>query len=566
MASIDNKNLHNLHFVDENIADNIHALYDDSEERMVRLLADKYNLPYVDLRGVASDPDALKMIPENMARDALIAPFKIAGKTMHIAVRDPDNSKMRNLVEHINSTMGEPVIYIASTASLRHVWGRYSDIEKGQAVDTGTINLTSSHSTELFQNIKSISDFQNKITDILKNERTGRISKIIELMLDGAIYFGASDIHIEPESNTVRIRYRLDGLLNDIFYTDEETYKLIQSRMKLLSGLKISIHNKSQDGRFTIERETGNIEVRVSLIPGSYGESFVMRLLDPTAANVELEALGINKYIKSVIEAAMNKPNGMILTTGPTGSGKSTTLYSILKKLYNPTIKIITIEDPVEYHIEGISQTNVNKEYGFVDGLRAALRQDPDIIMIGEIRDNDTATVAINAAQTGHLVLSTLHTNNAFGVIPRLLDLGANPKTLGSAISLSIAQRLCRKLCPICKVATISNEKQTAAITNIIGEMNIKNKPFAIKPNISYTIYNASGCDQCHEGYKGRIGIYEAFTMTPSLNKIINENPSEYEIKEATASQGLTTLEEDAVLRLLSGDTSFEELSRVVEL
>ena len=566
MASTDTKSLHNLHFVDENINDNIHALYDDSEERMVRLLADKYNLPYVDLRGVASDPDALKMIPENMARDALIAPFKIAGKTMHIAVRDPDNSKMRNLIEHINSTLGEPIIYMASTASLRHVWGRYADIEKNNTVDTGSINLSKEHSDSLFADIHTLADFQSKITNILENERVGRISKIIELMLDGAIYFGASDIHIEPESVNVRIRYRLDGLLNDVFYTDEETYKLLQSRLKLLSGLKISLHTKSQDGRFTIERETGNIEVRVSLIPGSYGESFVMRLLDPSAANVELDALGINIYIKKVIESAMSKPNGMILTTGPTGSGKSTTLYSILKKLYNPTIKIITIEDPVEYHLEGISQTNINKEYGFVDGLRAALRQDPDIIMIGEIRDEDTAKVAINAAQTGHLVLSTLHTNNAFGVIPRLLDLGANPKTLGSAISLSIAQRLCRKLCPFCKVATTSDKEQSQSITNIIGEMNLKNKPFALKALSAYTIYKAGQCDRCHDGYKGRTGIYEAFIMTPNLNTIINNNPSEYEIREATSSQGLTTLEEDAVLRLLSGDTSYEEISRVVEI
>ncbi len=555
-----------MHFVDEDIADNMHLLYDDSEERVVRLLADKYNLPYADLRGVAGEPDALKMIPENMAMEALVAPFRINGKTMHIAIRDPENSKMRNLIEHINSTLGEPIIYIASKASLRHIWGRYADIAMNNKVDQGSINLTKAHSDELFQDIKSLSDFQIKIENILKNERANKVSKIIELMIDGAIYFGASDIHTEPESGSVRVRYRMDGILNDVFYTDEETYKLIQSRLKLLSGLKISTHNKAQDGRFTVEREVGNIEMRVSVIPGAYGESFVMRLLDPGNANVSLDKLGINIYVKSAIEHAMTKPNGMILTTGPTGSGKSTTLYSILSKIYSKEIKIITIEDPVEYHIEGISQTNVNKEYGFVDGLRAALRQDPDVIMIGEIRDAETAAVAINAAQTGHLVLSTLHTNNAFGVIPRLLDLGANPKTLVNAITLSIAQRLCRKLCLICKVAITSGEKESRSITNILGEMNIKKKPYAIAPSESYTIYQAGSCDKCHDGYDGRIGIYEGFIMTPELNKIINNNPSEYEIKEAVASQGLTTLEDDAILKLLNGETSYDELLRVIDL
>ena len=245
---------HKLHFVDDDIRDNMHALYDDSEERMVRLLADRYNLPYIDLRGVAGEPDALKLIPENMAGDALVAPFKIVGKTMHIAVRDPENTKMRNLIEHINGTLGEPIIYIASTASLRHIWGRYADLTLHSQNDTGSINLSKAHSDEMFSGIKSIADFQNKIEDVIQNERANKISKIIELMIDGAIYFGASDIHTEPESSNVRIRYRIDGLLTDIFYIDEDIYRLVQSRLKLLSGLKISTHSKAQDGRFTVER------------------------------------------------------------------------------------------------------------------------------------------------------------------------------------------------------------------------------------------------------------------------------------------------------------------------
>jgi hypothetical protein len=281
------------------------------------------------------------------------------------------------------------------------------------------------------------------------------------LIIAGALHFKVSDIHIEPEEEKVRFRYRIDGALQDICFVDFETFKFINSRLKLLSGMKLSTTKDAQDGRFEIHDDKIEIEVRVSLIPGNYGESYVMRLLDPRNIMANIESLGMSPELFEIVERSVEKPNGIVLTTGPTGSGKTTTLYAFINKLYTPEIKILTIEDPVEYHLEGIIQTQVEEEkgYTFLSGLRAAMRQDPDVIMIGEIRDEDTAKVAVNAALTGHLVFSTLHTNNAAGTIPRLLDLGVNPGVLASALSLSLAQRLVRKLCENCKEEVIAEEK-----------------------------------------------------------------------------------------------------------
>jgi type IV pilus assembly protein PilB len=278
-----------------------------------------------------------------------------------------------------------------------------------------------------------------------------KISRLLEIIIAGALALKASDVHIEPEEKFVRIRYRLDGVLTDILHFDKETFRLLLSRIKLLSGMKLNLTG-AQDGRYSIILENTEIEIRTSILPSAYDESIVMRVLNPTSISVPLESLGIPRKLLSVLLKEIDKPEGMILTTGPTGSGKTTTLYAFLRKVYTPEIKVITIENPIEYHLEGIVQTQVNtdKGYTFLEGLRSALRQDPDIIMVGEIRDRETAEIAVNSALTGHLVFSTLHTNNAAGTFPRLIDLGVNPKVITSALSVSMAQRLVRKLCPEC--------------------------------------------------------------------------------------------------------------------
>jgi len=328
----------------------------------------------------------------------------------------------------------------------------------------------------------------------------------------------------------------------------------------------------AQDGRFSIVEEAEEISIRSSMIPGAYGESIVMRILDPKSIQVKLEDLGIEPFLFSIIEEEIAKPNGLILVTGPTGSGKTTTLYAFLRKIYSPEIKIITIEDPIEYHLTGITQTQTNDEkgYTFLEGLRSGLRQDPDVVMIGEIRDAETAKIAIEAALTGHMVFSTLHTNNAAGVIPRLIDLDANPKIMVSALSLSIAQRLVRKLCPFCKIEKAPDEKEAKTMKIIMDGIKEEGKNLSnynINPDAPIKFFSPVGCDKCNvTGYKGRIGIFEAIKTDEAIEKIIPENPSEREIKKIARAQGILSMRQDGIVKILNGITSFEEVQSVVDL
>jgi type II secretory ATPase GspE/PulE/Tfp pilus assembly ATPase PilB-like protein len=326
------------------------------------------------------------------------------------------------------------------------------------------------------------------------------------------------------------------------------------------------LHGKAQDGRFSIKIADIEIEIRTSLLPGGYGESVVLRILNPDAISVPLEDLGISDKLLQIILKEINKPNGMILNTGPTGSGKTTTLYAFLKKTYSPEIKIITIENPIEYHIKGIlqTQTSEEKDYTFSEGLRSALRQDPDIIMVGEIRDDETAQIAVNSALTGHLVFSTLHTNNAAGTFPRLIDLGVNPKVLTSAINLAMAQRLVRKLCPACKKKTSPNEVDKVIIKKVIE--SIKDKEI-LKGINTQSIYEPVGCKECNfTGFKGRTGIYEAIMIDEKIEEVVVNNPSERELAKAAEEQGIPTMLQDGMIKVLQGVTSIKELARVIDL
>ena len=328
----------------------------------------------------------------------------------------------------------------------------------------------------------------------------------------------------------------------------------------------------AQDGRFSIMEEKEEINIRTSLIPGTYGESIVMRILDPKSIQVKFEDLGIESHLLSVIEQEIAKPNGLILVTGPTGSGKTTTLYAFLRKIYSPEIKMITIEDPIEYHLIGITQTQTNDKrgYTFVEGLRSALRQDPDVVMVGEIRDKETAETAVQSALTGHIVFSTLHTNNAAGVVPRLIDLGVNPKILVSALSLSIAQRLVRKLCKFCKKENAPTEEQTKTIKLVLDSIKEEGKDLSkynVKIDESFKIFSPVGCEKCNKiGYTGRIGIFEAIKTNEAIEKIIPENPSEHEIKKVARAQSILSMRQDGIVKILNGITSLEEVQSVVDL
>ena len=491
-------------------------------------------------------------------------------KHLEIAVGTPNKQEVEDFKQTVIRRGYEPTIYMASTRSLEKVWGRYHEISYAATSRVGGLDVSGDTLLTLTKNIKTIKD----VAPTLEKEKASKsysVSKALEIIMAGAIALGASDIHVEAEEKQVKIRYRLDGALYDALFIDLHQYKLLNSRLKLLSGLKLTATAIAQDGRFSILIKGVEINIRTSTVPGAYGESIVMRILDPKSIQVKLEDMGIDPALFAVIEREIAKPHGFILVTGPTGSGKTTTLYAFLRRIYSPELKIMTIEDPIEYHLDGITQTQIEpeKKYTFVAGLRAALRQDPDIIMVGEIRDKETAEIAVNAALTGHLVFSTLHTNSATGVIPRLIDLGINPKTLPSALSLSMAQRLARKLCENCKKgrdASLEEDKELRGILKGAEKEGKNLTAYNINSDQKITIFDPVGCDKCNFiGYKGRIGIFEAIVTDEAIEKIMITEPSEREIKKIASLQGILDMKQDGVIKILQGRTTIAEVKSVVD-
>lgn len=541
------------------------------EEELVATLAEsKYHLPYIDLYRIGIDNEALRAISQKEAMELNVAPFKLFGKNIFIAVRSPNEDLFKNLRDMMERHNLVATFYMASSASLSKVWDRYKELSMTESSKIGGLDISHEVLRDTAKNIHQIQDIEKLVIEALEGNKIHKISRLLEIILAGAIAIKASDIHIEPEKDRGRLRLRLDGVLQDINFFGLDVYKLLNSRIKLLSGMKLT-SKIAQDGRFSIMEEQDELSIRTSLIPGAYGESIVMRILDPKSIQVKLEELGIEPYLFSVIEQEIGKPNGMILVTGPTGSGKTTTLYAFLRRIYSPEIKIITIEDPIEYHLTGVTQTQTNetKGYNFAEGLRSALRQDPDVVMVGEIRDQETAETAVQSALTGHIVFSTLHTNNAAGVIPRLIDLGVNPKIMVSALSLSIAQRLVRKLCEFCKKENTPTEKEKEIIKLVLDSIKNDGKDLS-KYNIndnSFKIFSPVGCEKCNKiGYKGRMGIFEAIKTDESIEKIIPENPSEHEIKKVARSQGILSMRQDGIVKVLNGVTSIAEIQSVVDL
>lgn len=535
------------------------------EEDLAQIVASREGLEYVDLAPVPINMDALRIVTEVEAREAKIAPFSLIGKRVKIAVISPLNEKTKKAVDAIVSRGYETILAVASPVSLEKVWSRYGDLSYSTETKAGALDISSEDIRTFIGKIKTIEDVKKNIEEILKLKKGFRISKILEIVMAGGLATKASDVHIEPEEDYVRLRYRLDGVLTDIMTFDLETFNLLLSRVKLLSGLKLNIKSEAQDGRFSVKIGDEDIEIRTSILPGAYNESVVMRLLNPKSIQVPLEELGIPKKLLGLITREISKPNGMVLTTGPTGSGKTTTLYAFLRKIHTPGVKIITIEDPIEYHLPGIVQTQVNSEknYTFNLGLRSALRQDPDIIMIGEIRDSETAQTAVNSALTGHLVFSTLHTNSAAGSFPRLIDLGVNPRVISSAINIVLAQRLVRRLCSACKKEEVLSGRDKERIEKIIVSIIDKEEI----PENRNVYWKPVGCTECNKtGYRGRIGIYEGILIMEEINKAIEYSTSEREIDKVATSQGILTMLQDGALKILSGVTSFEELERVISI
>jgi type IV pilus assembly protein PilB len=542
----------------------LNELLRKEEEELVQMLSAKYGVEYVNLLGTGINTDALRLITEDTARTSQTAAFALINKKVKIAARNPQSEQANAVFEDIKTKGYEPEVYIASMQSLEKAWKMYKDLSFAYESKAGSLEISSEEIASIIKEAKSLPTIVSILENTMSAKKSYRISRLLETIVAGALSIEASDIHFEPEETYVQLRYRLDGVLQEVIRFDNETFALILSRIKLISGMKLNIKKDSQDGRFSIRLPIGDIEVRASILPGAYNESVVLRLLNPKSIDVPLESLGINDKLLNILLKEIDRPDGMILTTGPTGSGKTTTLYSFLKKIHNPKIKVVTIEDPIEYHLPGIVQTQVNdKGYTFAEGLRATVRQDPDVIMIGEIRDSETADIAINSALTGHLVFSTLHTNDAAGTYPRLIDLGINSKVLTSAIRVAMAQRLVRKLCTFCKKEVViegDDQKEIEETVNVIQDKSLV-------PTERTKMFVSVGCDKCNNtGYKGRVGIYEAILTNKKIEDAVEMNPSEREIWAAAQDQGILTMKQDGVLKILSGITSLDELRRVISL
>jgi type IV pilus assembly protein PilB len=543
----------------------VSELRDKEEEDLAQIMSNRYGIPYVDLSTTPINVDAIRLVSEIESRGAEIGIFNEVDKKISIGILSPNNPRTKEIIDKIKRQGYIPELFMVSHTGLEKVWSKYKDLSYSFETKSGALDISNDQITEFLTKVQTIADVQKLIGDVLGMKKNYRISRIMEIVLAGAISVGASDIHLEPEELYVRLRYRLDGILTDILEFDSETYNLLLSRIKLISNLKLNSKG-AQDGRFSIKIKDKEIEIRISTIPGAYNESVVMRILNPDSISVALEDLGIHPRLLKIILRELQKPNGMLLNTGPTGSGKTTTLYAFLKKVHTPEVKIITIENPIEYHLPGIvqTQTDEKKEYTFAAGLRSALRQDPDIIMVGEIRDNETAEIAINAALTGHLVFSTLHTNNAAGTFPRLIDLGVNSKVLSSSVNLAMAQRLVRKLCPECKKQITIDEISQKTINSVLNTITDKTYLDGLDTN---NMWQATGCEKCNfTGYKGRVGVFEAIIMDENIEKVVKENPSEREINKAALSQNILSIAQDGIVKILQGTTTLSELERVVDL
>ena len=537
-------------------------LHRQEEEGLIKTLAAKYGYQYVNLKGVTINPDALKAIPEAAAREANAAGFELTQRQFSLAIRNPHNPETKQLIENYTNQGYQLTVFMCSSQSLEHAWERYKDNRATSAVKKGVLDIDPGEITRLGKVLTSPDKVQEHIMQIRGANTARRITETLEAIFAGAISLKASDIHIEPEEGGIRLRYRLDGVLRDIIDLERHIYERLISRLKLLSGVILNIRNQAQDGRFTFDAGEKVLEIRSSVIPGATGESMVMRLLDPSVASFNLDQLGLNERMYEVMKEEVARPNGLIVTTGPTGSGKTTALYAFLRAAHSEDVKIITIEDPVEYKIDDIVQTQVSEDYSFAAGLRAVLRQDPDIIMVGEIRDREVAETAVHAAQTGHLVFSTLHTNSAVGAFPRLIDLGVDYRAFGSAVNIVLGQRLVRRLCEDCKQKRTATAEEQATIERIL-----KDHPKPPQCGTPCEVYDGIGCESCGgSGFKGRQGIFEAIRVDTEVESAIINDPREHVILEAAKNQKIPTMPQDAVEKIILGITSFAEVARVIDL
>lgn len=543
-----------------------------SETNLTKMFAEYIDIPYVEIDPRDIPSEVLNRIPERIARQYNAVIFQIdEDGLVHLAMDDPDDVQATNFIE---KQVGSNIrIYIAARDNILQCLENYR----------GDVNQELNEVIDV-QREDDGSEQQVSEADVAEDSP---IAQTVNLLLEYAIRSQASDIHIEPRENFVQVRYRIDGVLKEVNQLPRNVLGALVSRIKILSNLKIDERRVPQDGRFKIKVAGKQYALRVSTLPIADGEKVVMRVLDESNQAISLEQLGYWGRSLAIINSAIAEPNGMILVTGPTGSGKSTSLFSVLNMLNTPDVNISTIEDPVEYKIPGVNQTQTNPKAGmtFASGLRALLRQDPNIIMVGEIRDGETANLGVQAALTGHLVFSTLHTNNAATCLPRLLDMGIEPFLIASTVKAVVGQRLVRRLCMNCRQAYAPNQEEINEIVKLfnlkqgqtfahIHELELQalqqkvggDTPVGTSEQTIMQLWRANpeGCDECgRTGFKGRVGIYEVLDISRAVQKMITENATSDEIQDQAISEGMITMQADGLVKTLRGNTTLDEVLRV---
>ena len=510
-----------------------------SQEGIASALSQKLGIKFTHLHDVLLDEETLKRVPEHLARRHQVIPIGIEDGSLVLGMVDPLDILA---IDDIRTFSGMKIqSAIITLEDFQRALNQYP--------------ATASTADEVIQQItpdSAVDDDSVERMRVVADEAP--VVRLASLIIGQAIRQSASDIHVEPQDRRVRIRYRIDGALYSVMTPPKHVHAALVSRLKIMANLNIAERRLPQDGRMELKYDNREVDLRVSTIPTAWGESVVMRILDKSNGFVDIEKLGLASEDRATLEGIIGRPHGIILNTGPTGSGKTTSLYAMLNRLNRTEVKIVTIEDPVEYQLPGVNQVSINPKAGltFSSGLRAFLRQDPDIIMVGEVRDDETARIATQAALTGHLVLSSLHTNDAAGAVIRLVKMGIEPFLVASSVIAIFAQRLVRVLCPHCK------EPYTPA-KEVLERVGLS------KMNGNLTFYRAIGCPHCHQiGYRGRTGIYEILTLNENLRNVIARNATSGQIKEAAVAAGMRTLQRNGLAKVMDGTTSLEEVFRVV--
>jgi len=527
------------------------------KEEEIQKRAKELKVQYVNLRTFPVNPDVFQLLPLAMAKAAKTVPFLHSGKNISLGTTDVASEAFQKLRASFQEKGWNVTTALFSEDSYKHVLGLYQ--ESGGKKEEEVLKLDE-------QQVESFQEEAKKVSGIAENYKNMSEKDILNETLLGAVKTGASDIHFQPEADVMSLRLRVDGLLHEMYRIPKEVYLKVLTQMKFNAEMKLNVGYKPQDGKFSFKVTGRSIDVRMSTLPTEYGEAVVLRLLDSKKKAVSFEDLGFLGKNKDFLEHALTKTEGMILVTGPTGSGKTTTLYSVLHRFNKPETKIITLEDPIEYHLPNISQSQIKESegYTFALGLRAILRQDPNVVMLGEIRDKETADIAIQAALTGHIMLSTVHTNSALETLPRLLNMGVKRYLVAPAIHLIVAQRLVRKVCPHCAQKVALKPEDTALFEETIAEIKKYQPDFEMA--LPTELAEGKGCNECsNTGYLGQIGVNEVLPITHEMKKMILEEVPQSQMEEQARKDGMIPMKYDAILKAMQGITTVAETHRVAE-